>query len=307
MADEKIVKTNIRYKDIKIIINDGIITNKECRKCHRILNLDEYRNTNDGYLKKRSICKRCEREYAKNNRPEPILLKEIYVDGILEKKECSKCHKTIDIKFFRYSKLGKNGLRSHCKSCDKIYDKKWKDKNAQYFTKYRAKYTKLYYQKNKERIKESVAEYNKQNKRKRKQYIKQWAKNKRDNDKLYKLQTNMGALFRSNLQRRNVSKNRSVFEYTGLKYKEYFDYFLEQQSCELSIYLSKDRSLHIDHIIPCSLYDFTNLNDIKKCWNPKNLRIIDKYSNMKKFNILDLKLIKKHKIMHLLPEGYNYG
>ena len=64
---------------------------------------------------------------------------------------------------------------------------------------------------------------------------------------------------------------------------------------------------HIDHIIPVSLYDFLNNDDVKKCWNPRNLRIITIDENQSKKDKLDLDLIDEYNICDLLPEGLEYA
>jgi hypothetical protein len=66
---------------------------------------------------------------------------------------------------------------------------------------------------------------------------------------------------------------------------------------------NKNEIIHIDHIIPVKLYDFENIEEIKKCWNPKNLRLIPGIENIKKSDNLDFVLIKKYNIEHLLPKG----
>ena len=61
--------------------------------------------------------------------------------------------------------------------------------------------------------------------------------------------------------------------------------------------------LHIDHIIPKSLFDHTNDEEIKKCWNWRNLRYLPAEENMSKHNTLDMDLVKSYGIEDLLPEG----
>ena len=61
--------------------------------------------------------------------------------------------------------------------------------------------------------------------------------------------------------------------------------------------------LHIDHIIPCSLFDHTNEEEIKKCWNWRNLRYLPAKENISKQNALDMDLVKSYGIEDLLPEG----
>ena len=57
----------------------------------------------------------------------------------------------------------------------------------------------------------------------------------------------------------------------------------------------KDKNYHIDHIIPCSLYNLNNKVDIARCWNPSNLRWLPAKENIIRGNKIrpeDLKIIK---------------
>ena len=54
--------------------------------------------------------------------------------------------------------------------------------------------------------------------------------------------------------------------------------------CTIDVEYKATKKYHIDHIIPVSAYDFSIESDIKKCWNPRNLRIISAKENMIKKN-----------------------
>ena len=71
-------------------------------------------------------------------------------------------------------------------------------------------------------------------------------------------------------------------------------------------FLSTEKIIDIDHIIPMSAYDFISTDDpeFKKCWDLKNLRFCDsKYNQHIKGSKIIPDLIKRYKIKHLLPEG----
>jgi hypothetical protein len=48
---------------------------------------------------------------------------------------------------------------------------------------------------------------------------------------------------------------------------------------------------HIDHVMPCSLFDLTIEEEILKCFNWKNLRPLNGIDNIKKGNKIDMKAI----------------
>ena len=58
----------------------------------------------------------------------------------------------------------------------------------------------------------------------------------------------------------------------------------------------------IDHIIPSSLYDLKNKDNISKCWNLDNLRPLSKIDNNIKNNKLILEEIDNRKIWRLIPD-----
>ena len=51
-----------------------------------------------------------------------------------------------------------------------------------------------------------------------------------------------------------------------------------------------DGKLHIDHIIPVSVFNFTNDNhiDFFKCWSLDNLQLLPAKENLVKHNKLDI-------------------
>lgn len=61
--------------------------------------------------------------------------------------------------------------------------------------------------------------------------------------------------------------------------------------------------LHIDHIIPITAYEFSSYEDesFKKCWNLRNLRLLEASKNISKNNDLDMDLIEEYQIQDLLP------
>ena len=101
----------------------------------------------------------------------------------------------------------------------------------------------------------------------------------------------------------NIKKDKELFKYTGFKRTDYIKHFKKMKLWKNFI---KNENIDIDHIIPISAYNLSNREDIKKCWNPLNLRFLNSYKNRNlKRNKIDMNLIKYYKIEHLLPEGLN--
>jgi len=135
----------------------------------------------------------------------------------------------------------------------------------------------------------------------RRKNMREWASNKRESDTSFKMQSNVRSCFNSFLKYRGIKKTKSMFDYTGIAYADYITYFENNFPVEFAEITVKGK-YHIDHIIPCAVYDFNNAEHIKLCWQPQNLRIIPAAENLSKNDKLDIELIRKHKIEHLLPK-----
>lgn len=255
----------------------------------------------------------------------------------MKTKICSKCKKEKDLNDFHKKSSTKCGVRSICKACrvgeywtetiqiqQKRYQKnnkeKIKERQKKRYIKNRMKIlrkqSESYYKnweinKEKRRISSRKSyngriEYQKKYRLENKKNIRKKsneAKRKRYNsDPCFKLRERISSLFRIQITQFNIKKNKELFKYTGFKRIDYINHFKETE--EWNNFL-KNKNLDIDHIIPVSEYDFNDVEDIKKCWNPKNLRLLDRYENRNlKRNKIDFKLIKKHKIENLLPGKY---
>jgi len=196
-------------------------------------------------------------------------------------KICSRCKIEKDVNEFH---AYKNRFRSRCKEC-------------------RSQQAKKYYKENKDKLCQQTKKYRQENKEKRSQQAKKYFQENKEsinmrNNYKYKNDTD----FRL---RRNLSRNFSHFM-KGTKTKstmEYFDFTLE----ELIEHLGPNcggKSYHTDHIIPQALYDYTNEEDIKKCWNKRNLRTLPAKENMSKNDNLDMVLVEEYNISDLLPEKF---
>lgn len=67
--------------------------------------------------------------------------------------------------------------------------------------------------------------------------------------------------------------------------------------------MGKPMTWHYDHIIPCSAYDLFNPEDEMRCLNWRNLRPAWAQENMIKSDRIDMELIKRYGIEHLLPRA----
>lgn len=132
------------------------------------------------------------------------------------------------------------------------------------------------------------------------EYRKKYLSNKKKTDSEFKLKNDIKKNFASSFKRCCKKKTETFFSYTGIKFEDYVTHF---KNSDLWNDFCNRENIHIDHIIPCSAYDFSNSSEIIKCWQPENLRLISAKENVEKSNRIDFDLIEKHNIKHLLPEN----
>ena len=240
---------------------------------------------------------------------------------------CSRCK--IDKNIEDFSLRTDNGLRrKQCIECRVIQSKDRYDKKRDVILEYK----KEYWKENKEKIKPKNRERSKKNKEKyreiskryyqknkkeiyekRKDYQKEWNKNNKEKirnrrnerrnffrktDPVYRLMENLSRNLRKKLKDKSNKKVHQLLDYTGIELREHLE---KQFSGEIN-WDNYGSYWHLEHIIPQGLFDFTKEEEIKKCWNLRNLRPLYGKDNLKKTNKLDLRLVKEYKIQDLLPK-----
>lgn len=201
----------------------------------------------------------------------------------------------------------------------KKYTAEHKAKKAEYDRRLRTEKRDEYLARKKkyyETHKETHKKYQSENKEHRKKIMDAWkaehnseinayrrvyTRERRKNDEDFAIKSCIRLCFR-----RMVSDGktwRDFFSLAGYTYDDYLNHFNANYKEEFARYRST-KEYHIDHIIPCSAYNFTENEDIKKCWNPRNLRIISVKENMDKSDKIDIALIKQYGILDLMPKGW---
>ena len=186
-------------------------------------------------------------------------------------KSCSKCKIEKEFTSFHKSSRNKCGYRSQCISCEKEYKEANKDKrreydknrvydkerNIQYYSLNKDNILlkrKEHYQNNKESKLEYQKEYNKNNKDKRNSYLIE----RRQNDPLFKLITNVRNLIYNSFYYNGYSKNSKTEELLGCSFEE----LKQHLESKFEPWMNWDnRGLYngelnygwdIDHVIPLS-------------------------------------------------------
>lgn len=196
--------------------------------------------------------------------------------------------------------------RIYCRECQNLQSREYKKRNKEKIQEYNKKY-KL---ENKEKIKEYNKEYNINNRENIQKRQTENSKNRRKVDISYKITINL---------RNRIKK----FFKSNISSSKYIDCSIETFKNWIEFQFEPDMNFdnygmlwHLDHVIPCSLFDFSN--DIEKyyCFNWSNYRPLYKHKNLSRQNKLnyrdillhDIKIksyILKNKNLKLIVHNYN--
>ena len=230
-------------------------------------------------------------------------------------KICTKCNIEKDLNDFTNDKSKKDGKHSHCKQCKSLNDTKYKKNNIEKISENGKKYyqensvkikqkSKDWYENNKEHCAEIKREYNIKNKEsiklKKKQYNdnnKEWLKNYMNKYIKNKYKTDVNYRIKSIINKRLRDyirdKTKPTLEYLGCStelLKEWFEYQFDNKMT----WDNMGTYWHIDHVKPCSSFNFENNDEIFECYNWKNLQPLCKFKNMSKGSKIDEEYIKIH-------------
>jgi hypothetical protein len=228
-------------------------------------------------------------------------------------KECTECHKILDILSFPSfkRKSGKIYVLNKCADCNREYyknhyiknkekyaenNKRWVAENKESFDEYHAQYRMDHKEKNKNYQKK----YQQQNKIKLSAYSLNYVKNKLKENSNFKLRRNISKLISSYLKRYGFRKNgNSILDNLGYTIDELKQHLEKQFEpwmtwdnwgiYDLKTWDDNDSSTwtwQIDHIIPQTKLAYTSMTDdnFQKCWTLENLRPLSSKQNLIKGN-----------------------
>lgn len=208
-------------------------------------------------------------------------------------KTCYKCKIIQPYENFGLLKTSKDGHRYDCKNCRKLYRLQNKD--------HIISKSKAYYQENKQTLNQQSKEYRIQNsakikkqrseyrqksdvsahiKKKNKEYLpirKEKIKLKRINDLNFKLSEILRSKFN-----RAIKKNK-YSNFLGCDVV-FLKMWLEFNFTNDMTWDNIGKVWHIDHVLPISLFDFTQTSNINICFNWTNLQPMKSTENISKSN-----------------------
>lgn len=250
---------------------------KTCANCRLEKELTEFnkdKNRKDGFY---PYCKKC--NYIKNkNREDKLIIKNNKITQNVIKITCSVCKIEKNSTEFYERRKGTNKYRSECIECIKKIRIKDRLENIE---KYKEK-DKKYFENNKDIIRERGLEYYKNNKDIIIEKATKYTVKKLENDIEYKIKFNLRSRIRMAIKNQYGNKSVKTLELLGCTIDECRQYleslFLEGMSWENY----GTHGWHIDHILPCSSFDLTDIEQQKKCFNYTNLQPLWAIDNIKK-------------------------
>jgi len=238
---------------------------KDYQKKYHIKNKDKIKKQNKEYRDKTKDKKReYDKIYHENNKEKKKLYREINRDKIKKQRD-EYCEKNRDL------------LNNKSKDYNKNNPEKIKQRSKS--DKYK-KYSKEYNKKNKDKANER-------------------AKRRRSNDIDYKVRCNLR--HRVSQAVKNNQKKGSTLRLLGCSITE-FKKHLESMFTE-GMNWDNYGKWHIDHIIPCSIFDLKNIEAQKICFNYKNSQPMWEIDNKTKLNKIDIETLKKLDV-NILKEKY---
>lgn len=217
------------------------------------------------------------------------------------RKKCKKCSNAISNTNRRYDSEKRKKEYIERKEIilkrQKEYREKRKEKDSTFIAKENERlleYKKT--EKGKENRKLSMNKYN--NSEKRRIKAREWQKRKREDNISYRIGQNIS----------HQIWNKIKSDKKRIPFIKFLDYSIEELMSHIEKQFTKNMSWEnygeweIDHIIPSSLYDLKNKDNISKCWSLDNLRPLSKIDNNIKNDRLILEEIDNRKIWHLIPD-----
>lgn len=248
----------------------------QCKECTKIMNKKNharYYEENKEKVNKKNM----ENYYKKNP-------KEVIPEGY---KKCSKCN---DIKpktheYFNYLSKAKDGFKHQCKECRK---KEYSDDAATIKEK-----RKEYYRNNKDIVDAKNRQYRIDNpkwyRKTNKEYYQANKERMKENSKrsLYRrMKEDKGFLILQRLRKRMYEamngrvKSKRTIELIGCSVEELHDHIEKQFVDGMS--WDNYGEWHVDHIMPCALFDFNKVEHQQECFNYKNLQPLWAEDNIRK-------------------------
>lgn len=233
---------------------------KKCYCCQQSLLLSNFSKRNSASDGLQSKCRECFKKWHFTNHNERLRKKREYN---LRTKDERK------IKTHEYYLRNKEKVNQ--------YNKQWAIKNKEKVQKQKQ----IYQLKNKEKYLENTRRWRKNNPERERLNRQIYTKNRRENDPNFRLKCLLRGSLNAQIRNNgNGQKFVSAIKLLGCSFDEFKRYIEIQFTKNMS--WENRESFHLDHITPCCCYDFTNLDDQKRCFKYTNYRPLDPLKNQQK-------------------------
>lgn len=216
-------------------------------------------------------------QYQRDNRNEILEKRKLYREKkrqefLENSKVCTRCKKRILLTDFSYG-------RSYCKPCGREQCRSYKARNREKISDYNKKYKKVH----KSDISEYNKKYNIENRATiQKRHTKYLANYKKTNVH-YRLALKLRNRIRECMKISNIKKYAHTLEILGCPLEFLKDWFKFRFDNDMT-FENHGTVWHIDHVIPCSLFDFTDDTEQERCFHWTNLQPMKASDNFKKGN-----------------------
>lgn len=280
---------------------------KKCNKCGNIKAFSEFykkKNTKDGYrfqcisciekytIERKKLKAEYDKNYRKKNKEKLKKQHKEYQENNKEKiakqkKEYCLNHKEEKAKYDKeYANKNKEivteNKRRHYENNKELYKQRAKE-NREANKEYYVTYCKRYREEHKEEIAEKQSLYVKNNRAK----INARLNERRRTDPNFNIMCKLRARITKVLKRNNGKKAYSSIELIGMPIDEYKDYLKSTMYDNMTWDDFLNGDVHLDHIIPCVVFDLTNSEEQKKCFHWSNTQLLWAKDNLEKGDRLD--------------------
>jgi len=205
-------------------------------------------------------------------------MKEYNKNNPRDRKKCSKQWRKNNPE-----KVKENNKQYRKNNIEKVKEhmKQWREDNSERIKQYRKDHSEYFNQWRKDNP-EYFQQYRRNNNEKRKVYHTQYMKTRRRIDFKFNLNSRMSLLIRQSLKSGKKDKHwESFIDYT---LNDLIKWLLKTMPLGYDWNNFLRGELHIDHIIPISVFNFTQPEhiDFKRCWALSNLQLLPAQENLSK-------------------------
>lgn len=213
-------------------------------------------------------------------------------------KFCTKCNVFKILDDFSNDKASKDGKSQWCKSCKADSTKIWRIKNKDKEKKKKKEWK----QNNKDMVNAANKRWRIKNKDKKKEADQKYQNNRRKIDVKYRIKVNLRS--RLYMALKNNAKRTKTLDLLGCSIEDFKKHLELQFDDKMSWdnYGFGNDKWNIDHIVPCSYFDFSNQKDQELCFSYINMRPMWQIDNFKKASKINNDIISRFLIIK--KEGF---